>query len=83
MIYFSMFCLGDFLPPSHIECWRKFVLAGWHLVKFSTLNKNAKNCFVFLSLFPFTTTVSSAFREPEMLYSRGPVLSITYYSLTW
>ena len=30
-----MFCLGDFLPPSHIECWRKFVLAGRHLVNFS------------------------------------------------
>ena len=23
------------MPPSHIYCWRKFVLAGRHLVKFS------------------------------------------------
>ena len=34
-IYFSVFCLGDLLPHSHIECWRKFVLACRRLVKFS------------------------------------------------
>lgn len=34
-IYFSVFCLGDLLPRSHIECWRKFVLACRRLVKFS------------------------------------------------
>ena len=26
-IYFSVFCLGDLLPHTHIECWRGFVLA--------------------------------------------------------
>ena len=32
----SMFCLEVFWPPSHIECWRKLVLAGRRLVKFSS-----------------------------------------------
>ena len=67
MIYFSMFCLGYFLPPSHIECWRKFVVAGRYLVKFFYIEQKCKEFFVFLSLFPFTTSVSSAFREREML----------------
>ena len=34
-IYFSVFCLGDLLPHTHIECWRKFVLACRRLVQFS------------------------------------------------
>ena len=38
ILYFSMFCLGDFLPPSHIRCWRKFVLACRRLVNFHFIN---------------------------------------------
>ena len=36
-IYFSVFCLGDLLPRTHIECWRKFVLACRRLVQFSII----------------------------------------------
>ena len=26
-IYFSIYCLGNLLPPPQLECWRHFVLA--------------------------------------------------------
>ena len=57
-----------FLPPSQIECWRKFVIAVWHLVKFFNIEQKCKELLCVSFSFPFYyTTVSSAFREREML----------------
>ena len=42
-----MFCLGDVLSPSHIECWRRFVLAGRRLVKFSISSMDIYFIFLF------------------------------------
>ena len=50
---------------SYLPYLEKYCTIKWHRKMLtSTLNKNAKNCFV---IFPLITTVSSAFREREML----------------
>ena len=35
IIYFSVYCLGDILPRTQLECWRKFGLACRRLVQYS------------------------------------------------
>ena len=79
----SMSNLTGQVKFSYLPYLEKYSTIKWHgKMLTSTLSKNTKHCFVFLSpLFPFTTTLCFALREREMLAEAQYILLHTIIAL--